>query len=72
MTSLASEKSSSQQLPRTASRNQVNPHPSPPNTRMNEVTVSFLQENLYHVFNCVHRQRCKILDSDIVQVIMKM
>jgi hypothetical protein len=37
------EKPPGQQLPRTVSRNQVNPQPphsSPPNTRINEVTVS--------------------------------
>lgn len=38
-----------QQLPRSVSRNQINPqaHSSPPNSRVNEVTVSTLYIYIY-------------------------
>lgn len=57
MTSLANDKYQqsppTQQLPRTVSRNQVNPQPhqSPPNSRVNEVTVSCNRGTNY--FECV-------------------
>jgi hypothetical protein len=66
----------SQQLPRTTSRNQINPQQhTPPNSRINEVTVtylSFLIHMGYIVTFFFHSLNCNIQVSGTALVSTKM